>query len=574
MVVNRRHGRASSVATSNMSTSCDDPEADDLSCIHPITGTFRSGDIRAAAFRSKVFRFMFPMHVVALAALVCTGASVVFESGSAAGGALLMSLLLTSIGVLGISSRIAVHRWEDQDQAQRYGVFVWTMCVASGCIAEAIAYVPGLHIASVMCGVSSMYASPLVPALFALINASHGMEFWHTLSLTSLALCKQSFVHIMCGKSPQTCDLVLVAVCAAGHFVQLRARHAFLWQSEHLQTRLEEMRQQNEDTRRLEGRLLEEKRQLEERDEQLQAEKERLLYDVQRRGRPLDDDRSALRRGLLAGPNHPSPFAVSDTSSSSLSGGVKPPSDYSPPPSPPPSLPPGPPSSTSSGYTVRPSLAKPTALPPARAELDAQPRAVEREVAHALLSCARGETHHQGQSAEAACGSGAAGADLPCAAPILPIPRATLTHRSTSSVAAAASHELSGSVGCSASSNGVPTPEQALLVARRSMLLAQDQIHLQRVVRTLGIALGASRMEAATIKALHAVLQQLARPGMTDTEAYRSTGASRSNFTKWRRRVQHVESAGGGKAVYEYLVRTPSCLLPLSTTKTLQAPLL
>ena len=182
-----------------------------------------------------------------------------------------------------------------------------------------------------------------------------------------------------------------------------------------------------------------------------------------------------------------------------------------------------------------------------------------------LLSCARGETNHQRQSAEAVGSGGAAGADLPCAAPI---PRATLTHRSTSSIAAAASHELSGSCGCSAS-NGVPTPEQALLVARRSMLVAQDQIHLQRVVRTLGMALGASRMEAGTIRALHAVLQQLARPGMTDLEAYRSTGASRSNFTKWRRRVQHVESAGGGKAVYDYLVRTPSCLLPLGTTKTL-----
>ena len=188
-----------------------------------------------------------------------------------------------------------------------------------------------------------------------------------------------------------------------------------------------------------------------------------------------------------------------------------------------------------------------------------------------LLSCARGETNHQRQSAEAVGRGGAAGADLPCAAPI---PRATLTHRPTSSVAAAASHELSGSCGCSAS-NGVPTPEQgltpeqALLLARRSMLVAQDQIHLQRVVRTLGMALGASRMEAGTIRALHAVLQQLARPGMTDLEAYRSTGASRSNFTKWRRRVQHVESAGGGKAVYEYLVRTPSCLLPLGTTKTL-----
>ena len=66
---------------------------------------------------------------------------------------------------------------------------------------------------------------------------------------------------------------------------------------------------------------------LEVRNEQLLAEKERLLYDVQR-GRPLDDDddRSAIRRGLQAG--------------------------GAPSNSPPPSLPPGAPSSTAGSSTV------------------------------------------------------------------------------------------------------------------------------------------------------------------------------------------------------------------------------
>jgi len=71
-------------------------------------------------------------------------------------------------------------------------------------------------------------------------------------------------------------------------------------------------------------------------------------------------------------------------------------------------------------------------------------------------------------------------------------------------------------------SNGVtePIPEQALLVARRSILVAQNQVDVHRIVRTLGTALGASRMEVGTIRALHAVLLQLARPGMNDLEAY------------------------------------------------------
>ena len=209
-----------------------------------------------------------------------------------------------------------------------------------------------------------------------------------------------------------------------------------------------------------------------------------------------------------------------------------------------------------------------------------------------LLSCARGQTSHQCQSAGvagAACSGVAATAIVPFAASIplvahyqwhtlsgdvardggvaAPTPSVTPTHTPTSSVAAAAAfHELTGCLGCNqsntdclAASDGVPTPEQALLIACRDILVAEDQIQVYRVVRTLGKALGATRMEKGTIRALHAVLLQQARPwpGMNDGEAHRSTGASRSNFTKWRRRVEQIQSTGGGSAVsstsYEHL---------------------
>ena len=52
------------------------------------------------------------------------------------------------------------------------------------------------------------------------------------------------------------------------------------------------------------AQLDDDKQRLEERNEQLQAEKERLLYGVQRRGRPLDDDddcSAICPRGLHAG---------------------------------------------------------------------------------------------------------------------------------------------------------------------------------------------------------------------------------------------------------------------------------
>ena len=81
----------------------------------------------------------------------------------------------------------------------------------------------------------------------------------------------------------------------------------------------------------------------EERMEQLQAEKERLLYDMQRRGRPLDDDddRSAVRRGLQAARSQPYPDTDPDADASEAGGPAS--SDSLP------TLPPGPPSSASSG---------------------------------------------------------------------------------------------------------------------------------------------------------------------------------------------------------------------------------
>ena len=83
--------------------------------------------------------------------------------------------------------------------------------------------------------------------------------------------------------------------------------------------------------------------------------------------------------------------------------------------------------------------------------------------------------------------------------------------------------------------------QQALHVARQRIHTAHVDVEVYQVVRTLAVALGASRTETGTIKALHSVLLQLERPGMSDEEARASTGASKSNFKNWHRRVQYVQ---------------------------------
>jgi hypothetical protein len=85
------------------------------------------------------------------------------------------------------------------------------------------------------------------------------------------------------------------------------------------------------------------------------------------------------------------------------------------------------------------------------------------------------------------------------------------------------------------------TPRQwALHVARQRLQLAHTTVESQQVVQRLAVALGATRTERGTIKALHAVLLQMDWPGMSEKEATTATGASLSNFQRWRRRVQYA----------------------------------
>ena len=509
-----------------------------------VTGAFADPSLESAC-AAQLFRMAFPCHAFLMA---LTLAILIWTSLSVPADLLPFVSIVTFITTLSLVSRVLIHRIHDTVRGQRLGSWTWTAQSVLRCVAIAL----GGYVVATATGCENLQSHQVAPfagLTAALLNGSYGLGFWHKLGLIGLMLLDGLCASALCGEVALAGESMIVVGFVVAHMVEMHLRHSYA-----------EVQLLKEDQQEKRG-LAERNEQLDERNEQLQTSNERLLYDVQRRGRPLDDDddRSAIRRGLQARPS---------------------------PDSPPPSLPPGPPSSTSSGST-----AKTTAPPPTVAELVA--RHVEREVANVLLSCARGQTDHQCQSAETACIGVTATACSPSAAPSVPFhpvspsaapsipfhpvsPSAapsvpltqctTLTHTaSVPSVAAApaASHELTGGLGCSqsdylAASNGVPTltPEQeALLVARRDILAAQDQIHVYRVVRTLGTALKVTRLEVGTVRALHAVLQQLARPGMYDSEAYRSTGASRSNFSKWKRRVAHIQSAGGGgSAAYEHLV--------------------
>ena len=107
----------------------------------------------------------------------------------------------------------------------------------------------------------------------------------------------------------------------------------------------------------------------------------------------------------------------------------------------------------------------------------------------------------------------------------------------------------------------LPTPQQALDAACHHLQLARTDIEVLRCVGSLALALGARRAERGSIKALHAVLLQRVQPGMSNVEAWTSTGASMSSFAKWRRRVH---TSGPVAPLLGSGWRTQSGVVPLS----------
>ena len=115
-----------------------------------------------------------------------------------------------------------MHRWEDQAKAQRAGAMAWTITVvlfvAIDCTARPVC--------------SSVRGGTWVIgcALFARVNASHGMEFWHTTSLVGLMLCDLARARFFCGDLLELnlAILFLLVVHAFCHFQSLLNRRAFL----------------------------------------------------------------------------------------------------------------------------------------------------------------------------------------------------------------------------------------------------------------------------------------------------------------------------------------------------------
>ena len=315
-----------------------------------VTGTF-ADPLHESAFAAQLFRMAYPAHVLLMAAILadlCWNALVLPEERSYFVALVLLCALPALVG------RVLLHRTGSRDpvRSQRLGCWVWAVVLVLACAVDAASYITAPTPYCAAWTEPTPYLLPFEVLLTALVNGSHGLGFTCKFALVALVLTECIASMISC-HDPELdpwfiCSIgVVVLGAATTHTAELYLRRSY---AEKVRADAETMHGRAEEAR--------ERRQLEERMEQLQAEKERLLYDMQRRGRPLDDDddRSAICRGLQAGRSQPYPPSLGDTgpdagpdADPSEAGGPAP-SDSLP------TLPPGPPSSASSGSVVKKQL--------------------------------------------------------------------------------------------------------------------------------------------------------------------------------------------------------------------------
>ena len=536
--------------------------------MHRVTGRFADPS-HEATFAAQLFRMAYPTHVF-LMALVLT-----YSTWSALMEPHMRAYLAVSGCALGFGliGRMLLHRIGRHDpmRSQWMGSWAWIVLTA---LSNATDVVEIMVAPAAACEsyVQAKYMLPFVFTSLALVMGTQGLGFASKFALIAMALV-ENFVWVAACHNPEldpwlVCSAgALVIGSAATHTAELFLRCSY---AEKVLAKI----------------------QLEERNEQLKAEKERLLYDVQRRGRPLEDedDRSAIRRGLLAG----------SSQTCLLNGGETDPSEPGGAPSDTPlTLPPGPPSSASSasvasygqtqlaleallaGRTVDAGAAQQSTTAPAlltsQLEMASEPEVMEA-VLMELVADEKAVLELQGmldsQPAQAFPVVGVktvAGVRVvrrpvvahrvyeavnstpptPPEATLMPDPGSWLTemfneldegHNDGGAGSEPQEPHLPvGPPGSLDPDQDSMTPRQwALHVARQRLQLAHTTVESQQVVQRLAVALGATRTERGTIKALHAVLLQMDWPGMSEKEATTATGASLSNFQRWRRRVQYA----------------------------------
>ena len=209
---------------------------------HRLTGAF-ADPAREASFGVGCFRAAYPVHAALMTLMLLDDALWFLPEHNAQA----VGVVYVSADAAMLLGRVALRRMNDQVAAQRVGGIAWTCYVLAACLPDDLS---GWEYFK--CSASSSKLSPvyyfLAAFVFAYVNSSHGLGFWHKHALWAAWLLLAITVGWMDGSCQSQSQLdehtvfVSVFVCelvlghGLCHVLELHARHAFfaaaeLWEA-------------------------------------------------------------------------------------------------------------------------------------------------------------------------------------------------------------------------------------------------------------------------------------------------------------------------------------------------------
>ena len=192
--------------------------------MHPVTGTF-ADPMHESAFAAQFFRLAFPCHAFLM---VLLGACMAWI-----GPCLCPRSAWSVAAMLGLVSRVLVHRMDDTVRGQRIGAWTWTLLTVLAFTSDMY----GLLTNPATCGQIDRLLDVfvLVSLVHAVVNGSHGIIFVHKVALCGLMLVECLAAFVVCPSPPppspsppSLCAMVAFIICfVLAHMAEMPVRHSY-----------------------------------------------------------------------------------------------------------------------------------------------------------------------------------------------------------------------------------------------------------------------------------------------------------------------------------------------------------
>ena len=226
-----------------------DAGEDSPASMHPITGAF-TDHTHTTDFETKAFRHMAGVHVALIGLMAVSDTFLAISTPSDATSVFTLHVVYASLDVMGLVIRAWLHRMSDFARAQHVGSVIWSTLN----VMDAALYLMSFTDPRSACeglsleDTSDLLMTPLWMLVYASVNATFGLRFWHKSGLIMLCLCLWVLPGALTCHARTTsalCGGALVLGYLGTHVAEMFARHGYLY-TERLKARSERLEWQHQ----------------------------------------------------------------------------------------------------------------------------------------------------------------------------------------------------------------------------------------------------------------------------------------------------------------------------------------